>query len=221
MRGQANLPALAVALIAVTAATGIGLVVADGAFASADRQPGDRRAAVALAERLVAPDGPLTIRQNVLNRSRVDGLTPGRLDESYPVADDRPVRLVLADETILERDSPTGPTVERLVIVGTRQVITRRPPLGGRAISLPRRTERVDLSIQPPNETTVRTVRANDRIVLRNPDGLEGNFTVRTARYETVRLAFEATGPLPRGSVAVTYYPVETTKARLEVTLDG
>lgn len=221
MRGQANLPALAVALVAVTAATGIGLVVAAGAFADADRAPGDRRAAVALAERLVAADGPLTVRRNVLNRTRIDDLTGPRLDGAYPVARDRPVRVAIDGEPVLSRGDPDGPTVERLVLVGRRQSVTVRPPLAGRAVALPRRTQRIDLDLRPPNGTVIRTVRANDRVVLRNPEGLDDNYTVRAARYQTVRLTVEAVGDLPQGSVAITYHPLETTKARLQVTLDG
>ena len=80
MRGQANLPALAVALLVVTTTAGLAVVIADGAFASAQRDAGERATADAVADRLIAADSPLTERQNVLNASRLDAAAVGRLD---------------------------------------------------------------------------------------------------------------------------------------------
>jgi hypothetical protein len=121
----------------------------------------------------------------------------------------------------VDRGVTGGTTVRRIVLVARGQAITWRPPLEGNAVTLPRRTDRVRLAIEPPANTTVRAVRANDRVVLRNPSGLRGRFTVHVSRFETVRLIFEAVGPLEEGDVAVTYYPERTTKAMLEVTVDG
>lgn len=220
--GQANLPALAVALVVLSAAAGFSLAVADGAFASEARQPADRYAAVAVAERLVSPDGQLAVRPNVLRRSETVGLTAATLDRAYPVARGHDLRVRLGGRTHIERGDPAGgATVRRIVLVANRQTVTRRPPLGGGAVTVPRRTDRVRLSIEPPAGTTVETVRANRRVVLRNASGLSGTFDVRVSRFETVRLTFETSGPLPRGSVVLTYYPERTTKAVLAVTVDA
>lgn len=220
-RAQSNLVSVAVALVALTAALGLGLALADAAFAGADRQADERATAVALSERLVAPDSPLTDRANVLDADAVAAFDADRLEEAFPVVGDRAVRVRLDDRTLASRGDPHGGrTIRRVVVVADRTAVTRTPALGaGGATTLPRRTTRVDVRIDTPDGTTVRTVRANDRVVLHDPSGLEGNHTVEVSRLDTVRLSFEASGPLPEGSVAVTYYPATTTKAVLEVTV--
>jgi len=70
-RAQATLPAVAVALVVLTVVTALGLFVADSAIAGADRTPEERRVAAATAARLVAADGPVSARANVLNESAV------------------------------------------------------------------------------------------------------------------------------------------------------
>lgn len=219
-RGQLNLPALAVALLVLVSTVGVALTLADGAFAAADRTPEERRVAVALAERLVAPDARYTSRANVLNRSRTAALSAHTLDDRFPVVGDHEIRIRLDDRTLLRRgDASGGVTVRRVVLVRTERRVDRTPPLAGGATTLPRRTDRVHLAIDPgPNVTTVR---ANDRVVLHDPDGLAGNYTVRTSRFETLRLSFTATDPLERGDVTVGYHPARTTKATLEVTVDA
>lgn len=221
-RGQSNLVAVAMALVTLTAVTGLGLALADAAFVGGDRPAEERRVAVALSERLVAPESPLTVRQNVLNATAAGRFDAAELRSSFPVVGDRPVRVRLGDRTLAERGEPVGGiTVRRIVLVEERTAVTRTPLLGGDpAITLPRRTPRVKVRIDPPPATTVSTVRADSRVVLRNASGLEGAFTIRVSRLETVRLTFEASGPLPNGSVAVTYYPATTTKATLAVTVD-
>lgn len=214
--------AVATALVALTAATALGLVLADVALAGTDRSVEDRRVAVALSERLVAPDAPLTSRANVLNATAVEELDGDRLRTAHPVVGGRAVRVRLDDRTLAERGDPAGGyAVRRIVLVEERTAVSRTPRLDGNATTIPRRTDRVDLRIDPPEGTTVRTVRADGRIILHDPAGLEGGFAVDVSRFETVRLTFEADGPLPRGSVDLTYYPARTTKGILEVTVDG
>lgn len=223
MRGQANLVALVVALLVLTTVTGVSLSLADGAIASAERDPGARRVAVALSERLVAPESPLSDRANALNASAVANLTEARLRTRYPVVGDRAVRLRLAGRTVVATgDASGGATMRRIVLVQQHQRVTVAPRLTGDGrTTLPRRTPRVTLRIDPPSSTRVTVVRANGRVVLHNASGLDGTFTVRVSRFETISLRFSADGPLPPGSVEVTYYPVRTTKALLEVTVDG
>lgn len=220
MRGQANLPALVVALLVVTTTGGLAFALADGGFAGAERDAAERRAALSLAERLVAADSALTTRTNVLNASVVAGLTPALLTAEFPIADGSEVRIRIGDRTVVERgDATGGATVRRVVLVERRQSVSYEPPLDRGRTTLPRRTDRVHLNISTTSPP-VRTVRANDRVVLHEPSGLDGNYSVRLSRYETTTLAFDATGSFSRGDVRVTYVPAETTKATLEVTVD-
>lgn len=221
-RGQANLVTLAIALLVVTAATGVGVVVANDAFRGADRNPETRRVAVALSERLVSDASGLTTRPNVVNATAIGRLDAARLRSAYPVVRGSAVRVQLDDRVLARRGDPAGgTTVRRVVLVAHRRTATIEPRVWpGENVTLPRRTRRVRLGIDPPAGTEVRTVRANGRVVLHDPDGLAGNFTVRVSRFETARLRFDADRTLPVGSVTVTYYPVRTTKALLVVTVD-
>lgn len=223
-RAQANLPAVAVALLVLTATLGVVLAAANGSVRSAQRAPGERHAAAALAERLVSADGPVAVRENVLDEGAVANLTAARLRSAVPVSRGRSIRLALDDRVLVRTGDPTGgATIRRIVLVERREPTRVRPRLrarSGRRVSLPRRTPRVTLDVAPPNGTTVRTVRADGRVVLANASGLAGTFTVDVSRLDTVTLQFDVTGPLPRGSVTVTYYPATTTKAVLGVTVD-
>lgn len=217
VRAQMNLPALAVALLVLVATLGAALTLADGAFAGADRQPEERRVAVALSERLVAADADHTARANVLDPGRLAGADIG---SRFPVVGAHDVRVRLDDRTVLARgDAGGGVTVRRVVLVRNTSRAERTPPLADNATTLPRRTDRVTLDIDPGPGVT--TVRANDRVVLHDPDGLGGTYRVRTSRYETLRLSFTAAEPLERGDVTVGYRPARTTKATLAVTVDG
>lgn len=220
-RGQANLVALAVALLALTAVVGVALVVADGAFAGADRDPGERRLASSLSDRVVADDGPLTTRANVLNGTAVDDLDGTALAGSFPVVEGRDVRVRLDGESVAQTGDVTGgSTVRRLVLVEREESVTTTPNLDRDSVTLPRRTDRVTLAINPPTGTRLTTVRANGRVVAHDPAGLSGNVTVSVSRFETTTLAFDANGTLPTGSVGLTYYPTRTIKALLVVTVD-
>ncbi|MBP1986350.1 DUF7263 family protein [Halolamina salifodinae] len=215
-RAQANLLSLAVALTALVSATALGLVVADGALASADREPGERRAAGAAAERLVSAEAT-AVRQNVLDQSAVTGLSAADLDSLAPPVANRSVRVRLGGETLLRRGDPTGgATVERVVLVAERTTRSRSEAVGdGDQLTLPRRTDRVKLTFG--SESGIETVRANDRVVLHDPGGLTGQFVVEPSRYETTTLSFA--GGTAR--VVVESTPLRTEKATLRVTVDG
>jgi hypothetical protein len=222
MRGQTSLPALGLALLVLTAATVVAVAVAGGALAGAERAPLDRQAAVALSDRLTDERAPVTDRANVLNRSRLAALSPSTLRTRYGLAADAAVRVRL-DERTLASDGRArdGRTVRRLVLVQDRVERTITPAFdAGNALTLPRRTDRVRLSISPAN-TTVRTVRINEQIELHNTTGLDGTFTVDVSPYETARISLEATGQLSTGAAEIRYYPTRTRKARLVVTVDG
>ncbi|MFB6169980.1 MAG: hypothetical protein ABEJ06_02430 [Haloarculaceae archaeon] len=220
MRAQANLPALAAALLLVTASTGIGLTLADGAFETATRHPTERSVAVGLSERLVARASPLTTRANVLDADALDALDAGTLRTQFPVVGDRRVRVGVDDRTVVSTGPGRGTTVHRVVLVERRQERRLAPDLGStRSVTLPRRTPRVRLALSPPPGTTIETVRVNGRVALHDPAGVNGTVEVPTSRFETTTLRFRASGPLPPGSVAVVFYPAETTKAVLGVTV--
>ncbi|UPV72904.1 hypothetical protein M0R89_10120 [Halorussus limi] len=223
-RGQMNMPALAVALLVVTSVTVVSLGLADRAYLSAERDADQRRVAVALSERLVAPDSPVTTRTNVLEDDALTGLNATRLQEQFAVTDGYDVEVRLGDRTLAAAGDPTGgTTVRRIVLVENRTAASLTPDLSASdpTVTLPRRSPRVEIGLSPPEGSKVKVVKANENIVLRNESGLEGRFEVRLSRFETTALTFETDGPLPSGSVELTYYPAETSKAMLAVTVDG
>jgi hypothetical protein len=211
-RGQANLLALAVSLLVLTMTVGFCLVLIDGAYQSADRDPGERQVAVALAERLVSEESPLTSRANVINATHVEMLTPSRFNRTHPVVRGVDIRIRLAGETIIKRgDTTGGTTIRRVVLIERRQSVTL--PIRDDALTLPRRSTRATITIP---DSTITTVRANNRVVLYDPDGLQGTFEIDLSRYETTTVRIE-----PAGTATVTYYPAQTTKAELVVTIDA
>ncbi|WP_243700362.1 DUF7263 family protein [Halorussus pelagicus] len=222
-RGQMNLPALAVALLVVTSVTVVSLGLADRAYLSAERDADERRIAVALSERLVAPDSQVTTRANVLDSETVADLNHSRLRSQFPVTGDADVEVRLGDRTLAVGGDPTGgTTVRRIVLVENRTTASLTPDLSPSdpAVTLPRRSPRVEIELTPLDESNVKMVKANENVVLRNESGLRGRFEVRLSRFETTTLAFESDGALAEGSVELTYYPAETSKAVLAVTVD-
>lgn len=218
-RGQANLPALVVALLLVGTSVGAALGLASGAFVSADTDPADARLATSLSERLVAADGPLTRRANVLSRPAVRNSTA----EADWLPGDADVRVRLGDSTVVSRGDPTGGvSVRRVVLVASDERRRIDPDFaGGNSVTLPRRTTNATLTLDPPAGTEITTVRANERVVLHDPAGLDGAYDVALSRYDTVTLAFEANSSLSAGSVTVDYRAETTTKAVLVVTVDA
>lgn len=212
-RAQANLVALAVALLVVTAVAALSLTIADGAFASADRAAGDRVTAETVAERLVSADSTGTARRNVVTASRLDADAIRAV-----VPSDVAIRVAVDGETVYERgDVAGGRTVRRIALVADRQAVSLEPPLAFDTVTLPRRSPRVTVRVD--GAADVETVRANDRIVLHDPAGIEGAFDVDISRYDTTTLRFD--GDPDPGDVTVTYYPRQTRKVLLEVTVDG
>lgn len=207
--------ALAVALVALVSATTLGLVVADGALADAERTPLERRGAVAAADRLVSAERTTT-RPNVVLGSVLRSLGGDDVDELAPPVAGYAVRLRLDEKTLFERGDPTGgTTVSRIVLVAERTTRSRTVTVDdGTTLTLPRRTEAVELEFD--SAADIETVRLNGRVVLHDPDALTGRFTVRTSRYETVTLAFEDGS----GRVRITSHPLQTTKATVRVTVD-
>lgn len=212
-RGQANLPAVAIALILVTTVAGNSIAVADGSFRSADRDATDRAIAVATADRIVSGDSRLTERPNVLTERHLEAES---VSSSVPRTVD--IRVTVDGKVIYEQGNPTqGTTARRLALVAERQSIALESGFEFRTLTLPRRSPRATLTIDPDSE--IETVRANDRVVLYDPAGLDGSYDVSLSRYETTTLRVDAVPA--EDDVRVTYYPRQTRKALVEVTVDG
>ncbi|WP_338741154.1 DUF7263 family protein [Haloplanus salilacus] len=223
MRGQTNLLSLAVALVLLTGATVLGVTFADAALAEADRDPGERHAARATADRLVAADAPTTVRANALDADAVGGLNATHLDDLSPPVAGADVRVAIDGDPVVVRGAPGGgTTVRRSVVVVSRSEETRRVDGldNGSTIRVPRRVDRVTVDIDPGPNTTIRTVRANDRVVLHDDGGLDMSATTRLSRYEPTTLRVDA-GANATGRVAVTYRPVTVEARTLTVTVDA
>jgi len=223
-RGQANLLAVGLAVLALTAALGLGVFLGEAALDGERRAAGERATAVAVSQRLVAADGPLTERRTVLNASELADVDADALVERYPALAGTDFRVTVGGRVVAERGDPTdGTTVRRIVTIRQTEPRTLTPALstdGDPGVTLPRRTDRVRLRIDPPSNATVRTVRVDGRVILHDPSGLNGTHTVAVSRLETLRLSVEGEGSLPAGAVAITYFPATDRKAELAVTVD-
>lgn len=222
MRGQTELPELAVALVLLTTVVTFGVGAATTALSTADRSAVERQSAVSVSDRLVSAEAPVTTRANVLDVEALGALNATVLTDVYGVAPSSDVRITLdGDPLVVDGNPAGGTTIERLVLVESRTTEAVDPDFEqNRTAVLPRRSPRVRLTIDPPPGTTVRSVRANDRVVLTNASGLRGAFDVDLSRYETQRLTFDAIGRLESQHVDITLYPAETRKAPLRVTVD-
>ncbi|MFB6102186.1 MAG: hypothetical protein ABEJ73_06430 [Haloplanus sp.] len=223
MRGQANLAALVVALVLLTSATVVGVTIADAALADADREPLERHAATAVADRLVATDAPTTVRSNALNASTLDDLNASRLADIAPPARSGDVRVALDGEVVVERGAPGGgATVRRSVVVVSRAAPAQVAANLSRSsvAQVPRGVARATVRVDAGPNTTVRTVRANGRVVLYDGGGLDTPATVHLARYEPTTLRVDAGGNAT-GRLTVTYRPRLTTSRTLTVTVDA
>lgn len=224
MRGQANLLALAVALIALTGVMVVGLAIADGAFATAESDATERQLGNGVAERLTSPDGPLATRENVLNASAVASFDAAALRSALPGLADRDVAVTLDDEGVAATDADVeGYSIERIVLVERTRPVDVDAAFDGtnRSVTLPRRTDRVDVRVDRSTNATVTSIRIGDRIVRRNASGLTGNVSIATSRYRTATVSIDADGRLAPDEAGLTYYPSRTEKALLEVTVDG
>jgi hypothetical protein len=222
-RGQTELPELAVAFVVLTAVVTFSVGAATTALSGADREALERQQAVSVSDRLVSADAPVTARANVLDADAVRDLNATVLRRVYGLSADSDVRVTLDDEVLVADGDPTGgTTIERLVVVEHRSAETVETDFeGNRTAVLPRRSPRVQLRIDPADGTTVRSVRANSRVVLHNASGLRGEFDVSLSRYDTKRLTVDVIGRLDDGAVGIVHFPAETRKARLVVTVDA
>jgi hypothetical protein len=147
----------------------------------------------------------------------VAALDPGALDALAPPVAGRAVRVRIDGRVVAERGDPVGPSVRRVALVGNRTARTRTVNLTGTTRVPVNRSARVDVDVDRGPGAYVATVRVDERVVLHDASGLDGNATVRRRPYAngTVRLV----GPSQVGTVRVTTYPVRTNATTLEVTV--
>lgn len=220
-RGQANLLALVAALVLLTTAAVGSVALADRALGDADRNPGARHAAEAVSARLVAADANHTRRANVANGTAIRALNASELDRLAPPVRGRAVRVRLGNETIVERGDPDGPTVRRLVRVERYERRSVSVDFSRRAsVSLPDRVRRVGIDASTRGNTTLSTVRANDRVVLHDESGLEGEYVVSVPPVAPPRLSFAVEGGRD-GRATVRWAETNATTERLAVTVDA
>lgn len=218
-RGQANLLSLAAALVLLTTATVGSVLLANVALADADTDPDARHAARTLATRLVAADASHTRGPNVVSESEIRSLTAADVDRLAPSVRGRPVRVRLGDADLVERGDPGRVRIRRLVRVERTATRTATVDLSvRRSASLPNRTPSVELSVTTGNDTDLTAVRANDRLVLRDPDGLSDTYEVRVPRVAPPTLTFELEGG-DEGDVAIRWTETNATVETLEVTV--
>lgn len=219
-RAQANLIALIAALVVLATVSVVAIAVANGALADADREPLERQRASAIADRLVASDGELAARENVLDADALAALDAETFRERYAIPESAGVSVSVDGETLVETGEVVdGTTVQRVVLVTNRTNRTVTPGLDGRdSLTLPRRTPWISVDIAP-SAAAPTTLRVNDRVLLHDPGGLTGSYRVTVSRRVTPRLEFEG-ADLDTGAVDVTYAPATARKVVLEVTVD-
>ena len=222
-RAQANLLSVVVAVTLLSTTLVVGVAVTDAAFETASHDASGEATAVAVSDRLVERESPLTSRENVIDATAAEAVDEDALVDAVPRIGALATRVVLDGELLVETGDPgDGHTVTRTVLVERPSERTYEPSLEETGeVTLPRRTDRVDVTIDPPPETTVETVRIGERVVLHDPDGLDGEYRVPTSRYETATVRLDADGELPAGTVTLTARVTETERALLEVTVDG
>jgi len=219
-RAQTTLPAVAVALVLLTLVTALALGLADSAIASVERTPDERRVAAATADRLVAADGPVADRANVLNGSRVDAFDGATLRNRTPTTAGYAVEVRLGGDAVATAGDVTrGTTIRRLVLV--EQTDTRTVDPESRQVTLPRRATSATVTFSPGGGAAVRTMRVNDQVRLHDDSGLRGAYEVDLTPYRTTRIEFQTPGQIGSDAVAITYETPRTTKTTLSVTVDA
>lgn len=211
-RGQASLLALVVSLVVLTSVMGVALAVVDGAYRSAEREPAERRIATSLAERLVSEESGHTTRVNVVNRTAIHTLTGEQLDHTHPFTRGTALHIRLGNETIVERGDPTGgTTIRRFVLSEHRRQVTQSV---SETPTIPAGNQQATIVIPPG--VTATTVRANDRVVLHEPEGLTGSFEITLTGRESTQLRVEGGAE----ATTVTYTEIRTRPTELVVTVD-
>ncbi|AFK18320.1 hypothetical protein E6P09_06015 [Haloferax mediterranei ATCC 33500] len=221
-RAQTTLAGLAVALVLVTTVTAGSIVVADRTLADATNDPLEQHQAERAADALVT-DSPLTTAQGRIDKSLVNKTNASELATAVPTLRSVDFRVRVDGETIAAQGDPQGgTTVSRgAVAIETRTASETIDLNDSDAATLNGRTNRIQFDVNPDPDTTVRTIRVGDRVVLHRPTGIEGTHTVNVTDYADPVIRVERVGPAPTGSVTATATLFETEAARIEVTVDA
>ncbi|GAB3690825.1 hypothetical protein GCM10028857_27590 [Salinarchaeum chitinilyticum] len=221
-RGLSTILSLVAAITVVTITFAGTMVIVEDAFRDTRRGDAERATAIQASDRLVAAGGPIAVSQNVLDADELDSLSAADLRQVG--ATDRFAMAVAVDgERVAAVGDPhTGHVVRRIALVQSTERVERTPVLSGTdpGVTLPVRTDEVELTIAPPANTTVTEVRSGGRVVLEDAGGLTGTFSVDTSPYRTLSLDFETTGPLETGDVAIAYDATNSERIVLSVTVD-
>ncbi|ELZ91933.1 hypothetical protein C440_16514 [Haloferax mucosum ATCC BAA-1512] len=221
-RAQTSLAGLAVALVLVTAVTAGSIVVADRALADATSDTLEQHRAERAADTLVT-DSPLTTTSGRLTRSLVNQTNASELATAVPALRNADFRVRVDGETIAVRGDPqAGTTVSRGAVATDTRTVSETIDLNDSdAMSLDGRTNQIRFDVDPDPDTTVRTVRVGERVVLHRPTGIEGTHTVNVTDYADPVIRVERVGPAPTGSITASATAFETTAVRIEVTVDA
>jgi hypothetical protein len=234
-RAQANLIGFAVAVIVVTTVAVVGVALANDAVADADRRPLATHAAERLADHLVAADAAHTRGPNVLRSRATANLTPAALDAAVPPLRNRSFRVSLGTETVVVRGHPSaavaGGSADRRGARVTRRVrieraverSTRIDLADRRAVTLRDHAGPVVVVVDPAPGQSIATLRAGDRIVLHDPDGLAGRYVVSVPQTRPLDLVFVTRGrPVVGGATATVTWTEPTARtASLVVVVGG
>lgn len=223
MRGQANLLALAAALVVVTAATSTALLIAGGTMDARTGDPQEAALASGITERLLAPDGPLARSDGTLNATRIDQFDAEALQALLPAGSNATVHVRLGDRVLATTGAVSeGTRVTRLVRVVRYRPVTRIPGLvandtDGSRIVL-RAASWIDVEING-SAGTVQTVWLDDRLMLQDPEGLSGTYRIRLSGSGLREVQFGATH-VAEEMVRLRTVRQERTVGQLVVTVD-
>lgn len=204
-RAQATLIGFAVAAVVVVTVTVGGVAIADDALADAERAPARTHAAERLAAHLVAVDGAHAREPNVLREAALANLTLADVDAAVPPVRDRAVRVSVGDRVLLARggladsagvgdDAPSSRVVRRVRIEREKPRTERVDLEDRRSITLDAHAGDAALRIDPAPGQSVTTVRADGRVLLHDPDGLDGRYAVSLPSVHPLEVAFAVRG---------------------------
>lgn len=228
-RGQTTLAGLAVALVILTTVTVGSIVAADRALSDAAAgSPLEQHRAERAADALVA-DSPITTDRGYVAPPLVNGTNASDLVAAVPSLRGVAFSVRVEGRTVAERGTVTdGVTVSRGVVVVENRTGGGRIDLEtDAATTLDGRTDEVRFDVDPGDNTTVRTIRVNDRVVLHRPTGIEGTHVVSVSPHAPPLIRVDAEGNAaanssgPAGTVTATATLFETRTALVEVTVDA
>ncbi|MFC7204506.1 hypothetical protein ACFQJC_13345 [Haloferax namakaokahaiae] len=221
-RAQTNLAGLAIALVFLTAATVSGVVIADRALVGATGDSLEQQRAEQVATAF-ADDPSLTTPVGALDATTLNETNVSTLETSLPILRGLEFRIRVNGTVVAERgDVSGGTTLSRGVAVATPRIESETISLDSDdSASIPGRTGSVRLDVDPDPDTTVETIRINDRVELHRPTGIEGTHVVNVSTTAPPLVRAEVNGSTPTGTITVeaTVYDVETTT--MEVTVDA